>query len=113
VKPAALLELANADLDREHAAILAPVARLERHRLAGTDSVRQPGDERLVQVRIELARIASNQLLAAIAQARAGLPVDVDHGQLLVMQKKRVRRMVGERAEARFARAQRSDIANR
>ena len=40
VKPAlALLELANADLDREHASILAPVARLERHRLAGTDAV--------------------------------------------------------------------------
>ena len=47
-----------------------------------------------------------DQLFAAQAQALAGLSVDIHDSQLLVQQKKGVRRAVDERAEALFAGAQ-------
>ena len=63
-------------------------------------------DRRLVEPGIEIAGMHADQLLAAVAEAFAGLAVDVDHVELLVQQEKAVRRAVDEGAEARFARAQ-------
>ena len=63
-------------------------------------------DGRFVQGHIEIARMHPDQLFAAVAEAVAGLAVDVDHGELLVQQKKGVCRAVDKRAEARLARAQ-------
>ena len=60
----------------------------------------------LVEARVEIAGMHADELLAAVAEALAGLPVDVDNGLVLVMQEQGVRRMIDERAEARFARAQ-------
>ena len=52
------------------------------------------------------SRVHPDQFFPAVAQALAGLAVDVEHGQVIVMQEKSVRRVVHERAEAGFARPQ-------
>ena len=84
----ALLELVGTDLDLEDGAILAPVAGLEGDRFPGADPLRQPLDGRLVQADIEIARVHPDQFFPAVAQAFAGLAVDVEHGQVIVMQEK-------------------------
>ena len=77
----ALLELVGADLDLEDGAILAPVAGLEGDRFPGADPLRQPLHGRLVQADIEITRVHPDQFFPAVAQALAGLAVDVEHGQ--------------------------------
>ena len=105
---AALPERAGADLDREDRAVLASMTRLERDRFARFGPLCESRDGRLVEGRIEIARVHADQFLSAPTQALAGLPVHVDDGELLVQQKKRIPRMVDERAKTRFARAQRA-----
>ena len=103
---AVLPERAGADLDREDRAVLASMTRLERDRFARFGPLCEPRDGRLVEGHIEIARVHPDQFLSAPTQALAGLPVHVDDDELLVQQKKRIPRMVDERAETRFARAQ-------
>ena len=105
-KLAALLERAAADLDREHGAVLAPMARLEGDDFPGAGALRELSDRRFVLDHIEVAWMHSDQLFATPAQALAGLPVDIHDPDLLVHQKKGVRRTVDKRAEAGLARAQ-------
>ena len=100
--PLSLLEPANADLDREHGSVLAPVKRLERHGFPGGHAFPHPSDGRLVKARVEIAGVHSDELLTTVAQAFARLPVDVDNG-LVIVQEQAVRRMIDECAEARFA----------
>ena len=103
----ALLELGGTDLHREDSAILAPVAGLEGQRLAGRDALPQPLNGRLVQTDVENTRVHADQFFPAVAQTDAGLLVDIENGQLIVVQKKRVRRVIDESAEARLAHTQR------
>ena len=80
--------------------------RLEGDPFPGAGALREPRDRRLVEARIEIAGVHADHLLAAVAEAFAGLAVDIDHVELLVQQEKRVHRVVDKGAEARFARAQ-------
>ena len=101
-----LLKLADANLDREDGSIFAPVQTLERHGFPGSDSLCQPRDRCLVQGGIEVARMHSDHLLAAVTQALTRLPVDVEKGLVLVEEEETIRRMIDEAAKALLARAQ-------
>src|SRR3974390_1007602 len=56
-----------------------------------------------VQAGIEVARMHSDHLLAAIAEALTRLPVDVENGLVLVEQEETVRRVIDEAAKALLA----------
>ena len=99
-----LLKHAGANLDREHDAILAPVQCLERDRLAGADPLRQPRERGLVEPDIEIARVHADQFFTAVSKAVAGLTIDIDNEQSVVMQEEGVSRMVDKGAKARLAR---------
>ena len=101
-----LLELTSANLDREHGPILAPMKTLEGYRFPGLYSLFDPRDRCLVQAGIEVARMHSDHLVAAVTQALTRLPVDVDNGPVLVEQEETIRRMIDEVAKALLARAQ-------
>jgi hypothetical protein len=104
--PFAMLELAHTHLDREHAPVLAPVQRLESHSFALADALRNPGERRPVEARVELARVHADELFTAVAEARARLLVDIDHRRVVGVQEEPVRRMVDQRPKARLARPQ-------
>ncbi len=99
----ALLELASANLDREHGSILTPMKGLEGYRFPGRYSLSDPRDRCLVQADIEVARMHSDHLLAAVTQALTRLPVDVENGLLLVEQEETIRRVIDEAAKALLA----------
>src|SRR5512132_1592520 len=101
-----VLELASANLDREHGSILAPMNSLEGYRFAGLYSLSDPRDRCLVQAGIEVAWMHSDHLLAGVTQALTRLPVDVDQGLVLVEQEETIRRVIDEAAKALLARAQ-------
>ena len=101
-----VLELASANLDREHSSILAPMETLERYRFAGIHSLSDPRDRCLVQAGIEVTRMHSDYLLAVVTQALTRLPVDVENGQVLVVKEETIRRVIDEAAKALLARAQ-------
>src|SRR6516162_11050348 len=101
-----LLELASANLDREHASILAPVKSLKGYRFPARHPLSDPRDRCCVQASVEVARMHSDHLLAAIAQAVTRLPVDVDNGLLLVEQEETISRMIDNAAKAGLARVQ-------
>ena len=101
-----LLKLADANLDRKDGSIFAPLQTLERHDFPGIDSLCQPRDRCFVQGGIELARMHSDQVLAAVPQALAGLPIDVENDPLFAEQEETVHRMVDEAAKPGLARAQ-------
>ena len=101
-----LLELASTNLDREHGSILAPMKSLEGYRFPGRYSLSDPRDRCLVQAGIEVARMHSDHLLAAVTQALTRLPVDVENGLVLVEQEETIRRVIDEAAKALLARAQ-------
>ena len=69
-------------------------------------SLSDPRDRCLVQADIEVARMHSDHLLAAVTQALTRLPVDVDKGLVLVEQEETIRRVIDEAAKALLARAQ-------
>src|SRR6516162_5047902 len=95
-----LLELASANLDREHGSILAPMKTLERYRFPGIYSLSDPRDRCLVEAGIEVARMHSDHLLAAVTQVLTRLPVDVEDGLVLVKKEETIRRVVDEAAKA-------------
>jgi hypothetical protein len=102
-----LPEGAAADLDGKRRAVLASMPCLEGNDFSSLGALRKPGDGRFVHAHVEIAGMHADQLLAAIAEAFARLPVDVDDRQMLVDQKERVGRMIDERPEARLARTER------
>ena len=101
-----LLELASANLDRKYGSILAPMKGFEGHRFPGLYPLSDPRDRCLVQAGIEVTRMHSDHLLAAITQALTRLPVDVEKGLVLVEQKEAIRRVIDEAAKALLACAQ-------
>ena len=103
---AALIELADANLHREGGAVLALMAGLESDRFARDDALPQAFDGGIVEACVQIASMFSDQLLTAVAQALAGLAIDVEHGRLLVKKEEGVSRMIHKGAEARLARAQ-------
>src|SRR4029077_11740508 len=105
-RTSSLLELASANLEREHGSILAPMKTLEGYRFADLYSLCDPRDRDLVQAYIEVARMHSDHLLAAVTQALTRLPVDVQKGLVLVEEEETIRRMIDEAAKALLARAQ-------
>src|SRR6476620_2169409 len=102
----ALLELASANLDREHGFILTPMKSLEGYRFPGRYSLSDPRDRCLVQADIEVARMHSDHLLAGITQALTRSPVDVKNGLVLVEQEETIRCVIDESAKALLARPQ-------
>src|SRR5271166_2952507 len=79
---------------------------LEGYRFPDRYSLSDPRDRCLVQAGIEVARMHSDHLLAAVTQARAGLPVDIENGLVLVEQEETIRRVIDQAAKALLARAQ-------
>jgi hypothetical protein len=109
-KPAsALLKLANPNLHREGGTVLTPVASLESDRFSGDHALLDPLDGRIVETDVEIAFMFAGYFLPAVAQALAGLAVDVYNGPILVKQKKRVGRVIDEAAKAPLARTHLSD----
>src|SRR5271166_5593075 len=102
----ALLELASANLDREHGSILTPMKSLEGYRFPGRYSLSDPRDRCLVQAGVEVARMHSDHLLAAVTQALTRSPVDVENGVVLVDQEATIRRVIDEAAKTGLARTQ-------
>src|ERR1700732_2952440 len=98
-----LLELASANLDREHRPILAPMKSPEGYRVPGRYSLSDPRDRCLVQAGIEVVRMHSDHLFAAVTQALTRLLVDVENGLLLIEQEETIRRMIDEAAKALLA----------
>ena len=82
------------------------MAGLESDRFPGDDALLQALDGRLVETDVEIASMPADQFLPAVAEALAGLAVDVENGPIVVKQKEGVRRVIHEGAEARLARAQ-------
>jgi len=72
----------------------------------GDAALPKPLNGRLVQTDVENARVPADQFFPPVPQTDARLVVDVEDGQLIVMQNERVRRIVYEGAESRLARAQ-------
>src|SRR5271166_643237 len=99
----ALLELASANLYREHGSILTPMKSLEGYRFPDRYSLSDPRDRCLVQAGIEVARIHSDHLLAAVTQALTRLPINVENGLMLVEQEETIRRVIDEAAKALLA----------
>jgi hypothetical protein len=107
-----LLELTGANLDGEHGSVFAPMQTLEGHGLPGAESLREPREGGLVQADVEVARVHADQFVAAVAQALAGLPIDVENDPLFAEQEETVHRMVGEAAKpASLARSPRPACA--
>src|SRR5215470_4256117 len=79
------------------------MACLERNDFAFLSTLREAIDGRLIQADVEIAGMHADQLLPAITQVVARLPVDVDDDQMLVDQKECVSRVIDERAESRLA----------
>src|SRR5690349_4430453 len=100
-----MLEPASADLDREHRSVLAPVKSLEGYRFPGVYSLSNPRDRCLVQAGIEVARMHSDHLLAAVTQALTRMLVDIENCLVLVEQKKAIRCVINDAAKADLARA--------
>ena len=106
-KPASVLfKLANPNLNREGGAVLAPMASLETDRLPGDHALLDPLNGRIVETDVEIAFMFADQLFPAVAQALAGLAVDVYNGPILVKQEKGVGRVIDEAAKVLLARAQ-------
>ena len=103
---AALIELSDANLHREGCAVLALVAGLESDRFAKDGALPQAFDGSIVEACVQIASMLSDQLITAVAQALAGLAIDVEHGRMIVEEEESVSRMVHKGAEARLARAQ-------
>src|SRR3984893_3873669 len=103
---AVLLKLANPDLHREGGAIFAPMTTLESDRFPSNDALLQALDGRIVETGVEIASMFADQFLPAVAQAMAGLAIDVENGRIIVKQKEGVSRVIHEGAEARLARTQ-------
>ena len=103
---AALIELADANLHREGCAVLAFVASLESDRFAKDDALPQAFEGSIVEACVQIASMLSDQLITAVAQALAGLAIDIEHGRLIVKKEEGVSRMVHKSAEARLARPQ-------
>src|SRR5512132_2016646 len=101
-----VLELTSADLDWKYRSVLAPMLSFEGDRFPARYLLSDPRNRCLVQGRIEVARMHTDHLLAAVTQALTRLPIDIDKGLVLVEQKETVRRVIDESAKARFARAQ-------
>ena len=99
------LELASANLDREHSSVLAPMKALEVHRFAGLHSLSNLRDRCFVQGGIEFAWMHADHFLAAVTQALTRLPIDLDKGLVLVEQEETIRRMIDEAAKPLLARA--------
>ena len=99
----AFLEMAAPDLDRKIGPILTPVAGLECQRFPCVEALPQLFEGRFVQAGIEIAWMHPDQFFPAVAQAMAGLAVDVENDRLIVKQEERVRCVVHERAEALLA----------
>src|SRR5271166_4951299 len=101
-----LLELASANLDREHRSILAPMKSLESYRFPARYVLPDPRDRCLVQVGVEVTRMHSDHLLAAVTQALTGLSVHVEKGLALVEQEEPIGRVIDEAAKTLLTRAQ-------
>ena len=70
------------------------------------DALPQALDGGIVEAGVEIASMLSDQLLAAVAQALAGLAVDVEHGRVIVKQEEGVSRVIHEvRKRASLARS--------
>src|SRR5215467_6423804 len=72
-----LHEMALADLDRERAPVLAPVAGLESDGFPGKDALPYARDGHRVDADIKVASIPADQFFPRVAQTFAGLAVDV------------------------------------
>src|SRR6516165_1341785 len=106
-KPAsALFELGDPDLHGEGGAVLAPVAGLESDCFPGGHAMLQALDGCLVETNVEIASTFTDQLFPAVAQALAGLAVNVENGRIIVKQIEGVDGVIREGAEARLARPQ-------
>ena len=95
--------MTSADLDWKYRSILAPMLSFERDRFTARYSLCDPRDRCLVQSRIEVARMHSDYLLAAVTQALTDLTVYVDKSLMLVEQKETIRRVIDETAKAGLA----------
>ena len=102
----ALLQVAEANFYGERGAVLALVASLEGERFPSGDALPRALDGRLVETNVENASMTADQFFSVIAQALAGLAVDIENGRMIVKQEKSVGRVVHEGAEARLARSQ-------
>src|SRR5262249_30812258 len=105
-QPALLVEHARANLDGEHRPVLAAVKGFKNDGLAGGGARGPAGHRLLPAASVQKAGMHADQLLPGVAETLARLAVDVDDAQLLVMDEKRIRRTVDERAKTRFACAQ-------
>src|SRR5512132_3853345 len=101
-----VLELTSADLDRKYRSVLAPMLSFEGDRFPARYLLSDPRNRCLVQGRIEVPRMHSDHLLAAVTQALTRLPIDVDKGLMLVEEEESIGCVIDETAKARFARAQ-------
>ena len=101
-----LLERPGADFDGEQGAVVPSMERLERDRFTRARPLREQLHRPIVQTGIEQARVNADQFLAAVAQALAGLAVDVQDGELAIEQEEGIRRAVHEGAEPGLAAAQ-------
>ena len=76
---------------------------LEDDDFPGIEALHDGLQARIVDVRIEAFRMHADQLVARVAQTRAGLAVHVEDRAVFVVEEESVRRVVHQRAEARFA----------
>ena len=60
----------------------------------------------IVEACVEFASMLADQLFPAIAQALAGLAIDVENGRMIVKQEERVGCVIRKGAEARLARTE-------
>src|SRR4029453_12883430 len=101
-----VLELASADLDWKYRSVLAPMLSLEGDGFPARYLLSDPRNRCLIQAGVEVARMHSDHLLAAVTQALTRLTVHVDKSLMLVEQEETIRRVIDEATKTHFARAQ-------
>jgi hypothetical protein len=76
--------LAGAYLHREGGPVLAPVASLESDGFPSDNALPEMLNGCLVQTRIEIARVFSNEFFTVVTKTNAGLPVNIENCQFTV-----------------------------
>ena len=93
----------DADLDREHRTVLAPMAPIDAQRPPQRQFPAEPLRRFGVEVLFDVEEIQLQQFLATVAEALASQPIDIEKASLLIMNVEGVRRLLDQGPEAGLA----------